>query len=188
MADANLSGLDWFRKNQAKYPNSSSISDLSGSFKSAVTNFIKALEDAGAKVSVSSTLRDPTRAFVMHWAWKVAKGMVKPDKVPSRTGLNIEWDHGDDKASVKAAQDMIGSSGFGMKEMAALDSMHLTGNAIDMDISWTGTLKIKNAKGDEVEISSGPANGNNAELQAVGESYGVKKLKSDPPHWSSNGH
>ena len=29
--------------------------------------------------------------------------------------------------------------------------------------------------------------GDNKELQAVGETYGVKKLASDPPHWSYNG-
>jgi hypothetical protein len=131
---------------------------------------------------VESTLRDPTRAFVMHGAWKVAKGMVKADKVPSKSGLGIEWDHGDDKESQKAAQDMIGRSGFNMAYIAALDSNHITGQAIDMDISWSGKLKIK-----EVEISSTPANGDNKELQDIGAGYGVKKLVSDPPHWSFNG-
>ena len=72
--------------------------------------------------------------------------------------------------------------------MAVLDSNHLTGQAIDMDISWSGTLKIKNAKGDEVEITSAPTNGGNKDLQALGETYGVKKLASDPPHWSFDGH
>ncbi len=47
-ADKDLSGLDWFKKNQSKYPNSSSINDLDASFKSKVTAFIQALEAAGA--------------------------------------------------------------------------------------------------------------------------------------------
>jgi hypothetical protein len=187
MAAKNLSGLDWYKKNQSKYPDSNSLADLSGSFKTNVTNFIKALQDAGAKVSIDSTLRDPTRAFLMHWAWKVAKGMVKADKVPSKSGVDIEWDHGDDKESQKAAQDMIGKSGFNMAYIAALDSNHLTGNAIDMDISWSGPLKVKNAKGEDVQIATSPTNGNNKELHAVGDTYGVKKLASDPPHWSYNG-
>lgn len=187
MADPNLSGLDWYKKNQSKYPDSDSLADLSGTFKTNATNFINALKDAGAKVSVNSTLRDPTRAFLMHWAWKVAKGMVKADKVPSKSGVNIEWDHDDDKESQKAAQDMIGPSGFKMAYIAVLDSNHLTGQAVDMDISWSGTLKIKNAKGEDVEITTSPTNGNNKDLWAVGETYGVKKLASDPPHWSFNG-
>jgi hypothetical protein len=43
MADKDLSGLDWFKKNQSKYPNSNKVSDLAGSFKTAVQSFIKAL-------------------------------------------------------------------------------------------------------------------------------------------------
>ena len=188
MADANLSGLDWFKKNQSKYPNSDNVNDLAGSFKTGVIAFIKALKDAGAAVDVSSTLRDPTRAFIMHYAWMLAKGQIKAAKIPKRAGLNIEWEHDDEKESQAAAQEMIGNSGFKMKEMAALDSNHLTGQAIDMDVSWSGTLKIKNAKGDAVEIASTPTNGGNKDLHAVGESYGVKKLLSDPPHWSFDGH
>jgi hypothetical protein len=49
-------------------------------------------------------------------------------------------------------------------------------------------LKIKNAKGDEVTITTTPRTGNdNKELHAVGATYGVHKLVSDPPHWSHDG-
>jgi hypothetical protein len=188
MATKNLSGADWYNKNQSKYPNSSSINDLSSNFKDAVTKFIKALEDAGATVKPVSTLRDPTRAFLMHWSWTLAKGKVKAAKVPSRSGLDIEWDHGDEKESQSAAKEMVDK--FDMKDDAALNSNHLTGDAIDMTISWSGTLKIKNANGEDVEITSSPRTGENKELQAVGETYGVvsHKKSTDENHWSVNGH
>jgi hypothetical protein len=188
MAD-NLSGLDWFKKNQSKYPNSDKISDLSGSFKTAVQSFCKALEDAGAKIVPESTLRDATRAFIMHYAWKLAKGQIKAAKIPKRSGLDIEWDHGDEKKSQEAAKDMIGKKGFNMAHIAALDSNHIKGLAIDWAITWSGDLKVKNAKGDEVTITTTPRTGNdNKELHAVGATYGVKKLVSDPPHWSHDGN
>ena len=37
-------------------------------------------------------------------------------------------------------------------------------------------------------ISTSPRDNSNPQLQDVGHSYGVLKLKSDPPHWSSDGH
>jgi hypothetical protein len=188
MADKNLSGIEWFRSNQAKYANSKEVGDLNGTFKSGVTEFLKALKEAGAKVTVMSTKRDPVRAFIMHWAWKLANGQIKAAKIPSRSGLNINWDHGDEDESQDAAEEMIGSSGFNMAHIAALNSNHIAGLAIDMTITWSGTLNIKNKQGDEVEISSSPKNGNNRELHEVGASYGVKKLVSDPPHWSFDGH
>jgi hypothetical protein len=70
----------------------------------------------------------------------------------------------------------------------ALKSRHTEGLAIDMDIKWSGELKIKDVKGKDVVIKSSPKDGGNKDLQAVGADYGVIKLKSDPPHWSSDGH
>ena len=185
--DVDLSGLAWFKKNQAKYPNSAKIEDLDGSFKKNVQAFAKALEAAGATVSPTSTKRNPKRAAIMHWAFKVAKGKVKPEKVPKIEGVKIEWDHGDAKASVAAAKEMVGKKGFNIAFQPSLTSLHITGKAIDMDISWKGTLKIKDNADKEVVIDKAPSNGNNKALHPVGASYGVKKLASDPPHWSING-
>ena len=69
----------------------------------------------------------------------------------------------------------------------SLNSIHMEGNAIDMNISWSGTLAIVNATGQTVEITSFPRDGNNETLHNVGRGYGVIKLASDPPHWSENG-
>ncbi len=51
-----------------------------------------------------------------------------------------------------------------------------------------GTLKIVDGKGNTVSIGA-PRNGAaNTTLHDVGASYRVKKLVSNEPHWSDNGH
>ena len=185
--DKNLSGLDWFKKNQAKYPNSDKIADLDAAFRSKVQEFEKALKAAGAKISVSATRRNAQRAAVMHWGYKVAKGAVKGSAVPKIDGVDINFDHGDDKASQEAAKAMIGPQGFDVVYQPSLTSHHIAGKAIDWTISWSGTLKIKDKKGKEVVIDKTPRDGGNKTLHEVGASYGVKKLVSDPPHWSVDG-
>src|SRR5262245_11631460 len=118
----NLSGAAWYRANQAKYPNSKLVGDLERGFGVKVKDFIAALKAAGAKVVVTSTLRDASRAYVMHWCYLLAKGSVKPSAVPKRTGVNIEWDHGDDAESKKAAQEMVDL--FDIAFLPALTSRH----------------------------------------------------------------
>jgi uncharacterized protein YcbK (DUF882 family) len=167
--DKDLSGLDWFKRNHAKYPNSAKIADLDSGFKSNVKAFTDALKAAGAKVTVSATLRNPKRAALMHWAFKVAKGKVKAAAVPKIAGVRITWDHGDDSKSVAAAAEMVGKSGFNIAFQPSLTSRHIQGKAIDMT------------------IDSAPTNGRNKELHKVGATYGVVKLVSDPPHWSTDG-
>jgi hypothetical protein len=69
----------------------------------------------------------------------------------------------------------------------ALNSEHIAGNAVDMDITWEGTIKVKDKKNKEVEVSFMRDANANGGLHSLGESYGVKKLKNDAPHWSSSG-
>lgn len=71
---------------------------------------------------------------------------------------------------------------------AALTSRHTQRRAIDMTISWKGTLKITDFNGQAHAISTGPRNGSNPQLIMVGKTFGVVKLVSDPPHWSDDGH
>ena len=78
------------------------------------------------------------------------------------------------------------SSGLTPDATAAL--RHTEGRAIDMDISWSGTLAIVGANGQTASIASTPRDGDNAQLQTVGAGYGVHKLATDPPHWSDDGH
>lgn len=180
-----LSGTAWWKANQGRYENSKKVSDLSGSFQSGVKAFIDALEAAGASVDVSSTLRNKDRAWLMHWSWQVARGKVKPDRVPTNSAVRIVWDHGDESASQRAAKEMVAL--FHLKFEPSLTSRHIEGKAIDMDISWRGTIEVVTKSGKKVSIGS-PNNGaDNEDLHEVGASYGVIKLKSDPPHWSTDG-
>jgi len=187
LAKVVLSGLEWFKKNQAKYPTSNKLSDLEPSFGKKAKGFVEALDDAGATVKISSTRRNEKRAHVMHYAWKLAKGQIKTSQIPKMAGVDIKWDHGGETKSRQAAAEMIGPKGFDLVHMPSLTSNHIKGQAIDMTISWTGVLKLRNEIGETIQIKSLPRNGNNKELHIVGGGYGMKKLVSDPPHWSHDG-
>jgi len=187
------SGTIWV----SRFPGSATLSDLASPFKENATSFVAALRAAGATVTISATLRPPQRAYMMHWSWRVATNGYDPQTVPGMSGVNILWAHmvngayseADSKAG---AQDMV--DGFGMQRLRtapALTSNHITGNAIDMSISWTGDLTIAKADGTSVTITSEPRTGMNVDLQAVGAAHGVIKFvggASDIPHWSSDGH
>ncbi|HEX4810477.1 MAG TPA: hypothetical protein VH325_16180 [Bryobacteraceae bacterium] len=183
-----LSGSSWVNQ----FPNSSSPDDLTEPFRANAKNFLAALNTAGASVSISSTLRPAKRAFLMHYSYKIAKSGLDPSAAPAMAGVDINWVHTgangkpDITASRKAANDMV--SGYGIVYAPALTSRHTEGKAIDMDISWSGELTIAKADGKSVTIKSSPRTGANTDLQTVGASYGVHKLATDPPHWSSDGH
>jgi hypothetical protein len=181
-----LSGGAWWHANQSKFPNSNKLADLNPPFRDRAIAFIDALKAAGAQVSVTSTLRHPIRAYLMHFSWKVAKGQIAPSAVPAKPGCDIVWDHGSLTKSKTAAREMMNL--FGMAHIAALKGLHIDGHAIDMTIGWSGTLSIQDAAGATKAIGA-PRNGNdNKALHAVGASYKVHKLATDPPHWSINGH
>jgi len=102
-------------------------------------------------------------------------------------GVNIDWTCGG--AIIKArdaARQMM--TGYQIQFPAALESRHTQRRAIDMTIGWHGTLNIRDFNGQSHAISGGPQNGSNPQLIAVGATYGVFKLVSDPPHWSDDGH
>lgn len=183
--DPRLSGAAWWHANQSKYPNSNKLSDLTPPFREKALAFVMALQAAGASVSVSSTLRHPLRAYLMHWCWKVSKRMVDPAAVPGRTGVDIIWDHGNLAVSRRAAEEMRAL--FGMRFIASLNSNHIRGEAVDMTIGWSGTLRIKDAAGASHAIGAPRSGARNSALHSVGRSYGARKLVGDDPHWSLRG-
>jgi hypothetical protein len=181
------SGKNWVDK----FKGSNSLDTLKGSFASGARKFVAALHAAKAQVQITATFRPPQRAYLMHWAWEVAHGL-DPSKVPAFSGVDIDWVHKDKAgkvdlaASKQAGQEMV--QAFDMAHQAVLKTRHEEGLAVDMVVTWSGELKIKNAKGEDVTIKSSPQTNNNKDLQSVALTYGVHKLVSDYPHWSSDGH
>lgn len=182
---ASLSGGAWWDANQARFPSSSAIADLAPTFRPKLAAFVQALRDAGASVSITAGSRNATRAYLMHYCWNVARGRVRPSAVPPKAGCDIRWDHGNDAKSRAAAKEM--EQRFGIVFEPSLTSNHIGGEAVDMTIRWTGTLRIADANG-TIHALGVPRNGaQNTGLHAVGRTYGVRKLVSDPPHWSLTG-
>lgn len=186
------SGPQWV----AQFPGSNSVADLQPDFRDKVKAFISRLTDSGATVSIAATFRPPERAYLMHWCSAIAgfinKKTGKMVIVPAANatpmaGVDIDWTHGGDAQAAKtAAQQMV--AGYGIAYPAALVSRHTQRRAIDMNVTWTGTLNIADFNGAAHAIASMPRSGSNAELIAVGKTFGVIKLLSDPPHWSDDGH
>jgi len=170
----NLSGKKWWsiNRNKAEYANSTSIDKLDATFRENIKEFKKAITDAGANVSISTTQRSEKRAYILHWAYKIAKAISK-----------------------NAALEMITEAQVAYQP--SLTSNHIKGKAIDWTITWTGTLNIKNKQGKDVEITSEPKHGGkgrthngNTDFHAIGKTYGVIKAnfkKIDGPHWSIDG-
>lgn len=185
-----LSGTVWCNR----FPGSRETSTLTSEFRDKCNAFIAAIEAAGGVKNISSTYRPRERAYLMHWAHRIVKQGFDPALVPPMTGVNIKWNHATLEASVNAARQM--STGFGIGGLAvntppSLNTLHMSREAIDMSISWTGTLHIANKDGSITAIDTMPRTGMNLQLKAVGLTYGVKKFvggNADKPHWSTTGH
>lgn len=185
-----LSGPIWC----TRFPGSRETSALTPDFRDKCDAFIAAIVAAGGTKEISSTFRPRERAYLMHWAHKIVKNGFDPALVPAMAGVNIKWDHPTPEASVEAARLM--SAGFGIGGLAAntapsLNTLHMVRQAIDMSITWTGTLNIANKDGTITAIDTTPRTGMNLQLKAVGLTYGVKKFvggAADKPHWSTTGH
>jgi hypothetical protein len=182
-----LSGPVWV----PRFPTSTDLGTLEAGFQANVRRFIKALEDAGARVNVTATRRPVERAYLMHFAFLIARQNIDPSTVPKKAGVNILWVHPTPAESRQAAQQMC--DGYGINNLGvapALASRHTQDRAIDMTISWTGTLTIRQANGTTTAIASKPRDGTNAALITVGKTYGVIHLLAvakDPVHWSVDG-
>lgn len=181
------SGPQWC----AKFPGSAATADLTPDIRDRVEAFLSQLKHADAYVAVSATYRPPQRAYLMHWCWMIAKEGADPAAVPAMPGVAIAWLHKkpsgapDIAASRNAAAQM--AAGYDLRFQPSLTSRHTQRRAIDMSITWNGTLTIRDFNAKIHKIASSPHDGTNAELAEVGASFGVIKLASDPPHWSDDG-
>lgn len=182
-----LSGGDWVKQ----FPGSTKVGDLDQAFQTKLNLFISALRSAGATIAISSTYRPPERAYMMHWAWLIAKESYDARKVPPMQGVDIEWWHGDQKTSEKAAWEMVVKFGITDLEVApALRSRHTSRQAIDMKVYWNGDLNIKQKDGRITTITSTPRNHTNPDLIAIAATYGVihfQPVHKDKVHWSTDG-
>lgn len=131
------------------------------------------------------------RAYLFHWSWKISLGRCKVSEATTLAGVDIKWDHGDVVKSKAGAKEMV--TGFSLaippKSVFApsMTSNHITGKAIDMEITWKGKIKVKKKDGTEVSVDFKSDVKLNTILHSIGASYGVKKLVKDAPHWSSDG-
>jgi hypothetical protein len=170
----------------ARFPSTATLDDLLPVFGDGCRAFISQLKKAGATVSVATTYRPPERAYLMHWCCMIGNSGQDPYAVPPMKGVKIDWTHGGAMLRARdAAKKMMAK--YQIVFPAALTSRHTQRRAIDMTISWKGTLKITDFNGRSHVIASGPRNGSNPQLIVVGKSFGVMKLPSDPPHWSDDG-
>lgn len=170
-----LSGPQWV----TRFPGSNRTNDLNSSFRRSAEDFIVALKAAAANVRISATYRPRERAYLMHYCVKISKGLISPDRVPKMSGVEIEWDHGDERASKNAAAEM--ARGYTIVHPPALISRHTERAAIDMTITGIIGKTMLDASAQAVEVTD------NTVLYRVGASYGCHKLIPDPPHWSDNG-
>jgi len=180
---AEPSGVEWC----SRFPGSASTGDLLPEFRGRVLAFVSAMERGGAHVIVTATWRPPRRAYLMHWCWMIANAGQDPESVPPMADVDIDWGHGGDHGSAKAAARAMAKT-YDLEYPPALTSRHTQRRAIDMTIGWNNTLSIRDFDGHLRNITSEPRNGSNPVVIQVGASFGVVKLVSDPPHWSDDGH
>ncbi|MBF7997621.1 hypothetical protein [Rahnella laticis] len=171
-----LSGRQWV----SRFPTSQNVNDLTDPFRTSIQNFINAIQSAGGSISIAATYRPEERAYLMHYCWKIGHEGMNPSQVPAKEGVNIDWTHrGNQQAAIAAAREM--ASAYQIVYAPAITSRHTQRRAIDMTITGVRGKTILKSGGQEIRV------GNNADLHAVGASYGVHKLISDPPHWSDDG-
>ena len=182
-----LSGPHWLKL----FPASNELKDLLPGFRLRVQRFIDAVEDAEGEVEILSTKHPPELAYLMHWAWRIAKEDYDPQRVPAMDEVNIHWWHGDEQASKEAAQAMTEALGIdNLKVAPPLESQHVQGNAVDLHLFWKGDLEIEDAQGNKLIVIGGPRNGTNKELIKIAKSYGVihfPYVTKDEFHWSTDG-
>lgn len=73
------SGAAWVQR----FPTSASLADLEAGFGANATSFVNALKSAGASVTISATFRPVERAFLMHYAYEIAKNGFNRQTFPS---------------------------------------------------------------------------------------------------------
>lgn len=180
---ATKSGIFWVSWANAHAASSKSISDLVEPFRTHASSFVKALTVAGAHVDISVTKRSDKRAYLFHWCWLIGLGYKKASDAPPKVGVPIDWDHGDDVKTKKAAKEMI--TGFALAippastNAPALTSNHIAGRAIDMKITWTGAISIAKPDGTTDAVAFVPNVNANTKVEVKESSSQITKKYGD---------
>jgi hypothetical protein len=215
------SGSRWKEWRKANAADSVSLDDLDPSFKIKVDEFIAALEaPGGVVVDIASTRRDPKSAYLFHWAWlihvctnpahqdlpacdqyvsiaecKCFDGTKPPFQAPCAVDPKIQWDHGNEAASIAGASTMVAEFGLvtpdtKKKSIVApsLTSQHIPGLAIDIGLKWEGMKTFIDKSGNPLNITFTEKQKDMPLLHTLGASYGCIKNIDDDPHWSVNGN
>ncbi|WP_241647203.1 peptidoglycan-binding domain-containing protein [Rosenbergiella metrosideri] len=171
---------------------------MSQPFRDKVKRYLESMQDAGINVVITSKLRPSERAYLMHWSWKLSRNLVKPQHIPYKIGVNIDWVHVNSYGSINLTQSIVAAKemvkAYGMTNLnvaPSLTSRHTEGYAIDMLLTWHGNIEIKDRKGKPCKITSLPHDGMNKELHIISQSFGVIKYhggNKDKPHWSIDGY
>ncbi len=182
------SGAGWVER----FPTSEEVRDLDSNFVNDVNEFIAVLEDAGANVEVLATQTPPERAYLMHWAWRIAKEGFDPRRVPYMEGVDVRWWHDDVGASRDAAWSMVhGYEIQDWKSPPPLISPYTEGQALAMQIRWRGELVLYRDKPAEQVITAAPWDGTNPAVIALAEACGLEYAftveDSDEVHWVMEG-
>jgi len=166
------SGRHWVAWANTHAQNSRRVEDPDSMFRRKIEEFTGALSAGGARIRVSATRRSPGRAYLFHWSWKIAHGRCKPSEAEPMAGVPIEWDHGDDRLSRAGALEMARGFGLAVPPRSiyppALSSNHIAGRAIDMDITWSGTIRIARKEGGLAAVAYMSNVNSNLDLHAVG--------------------
>ena len=136
---------------------------LNQPFRGKVARFVAALRAAGATVTITNVYRPQPRAYLMHYAWRVAYGRgngryshLDPPAVPkyngsekvpicwSIPGLNGAYSR---QLSIKAARELTTAYGIVAGHGAAYPTNHSGRTALDMNISWSGNLRVRGGPG-----------------------------------------
>jgi hypothetical protein len=172
----------------SQFPTSVTTTDLAAGFQAKYLLFQKAMKDAGMSVAIQATRRPRERAYLMHYSWRIRKKGLDPATVPPMAGVDILWDHANAQSG---AQEMV--DGFDINDLdtaPSLTSLHITGEAIDAAVSWSGDVTIKDVDDNDIAVTGAPRNATHPTLIEVGATYGV--IHFDPPekdknHWSTTG-
>ncbi len=176
-----------------------------GDFAARLGTLLAQLRDQGAEAYVYSTVRSPERGYLIYGSFilsragsasEVRERVARLDRLNREWGLDIpiRWDHpGGPQATIAAARRMANAYDVVYAtEHGARHSSHYDGVAVDfavMDLPRRLTLTAPQGGASRGFDLSAPEQTRDLNLTPklidwVEQHFGLRKLRSDYPHWS----